>query len=72
MVLSAYETTANSLAFTIYLLSKAENKAKLAKLTAEVDAFGRDRAPTFEELDQFPWLEVGQTCNPQNTLVRCA
>lgn len=58
MVLSAYETTANALAFTIYLLSKPENKDKLAKLSAEIDAFGRDQVPSFEELDKFPWLEV--------------
>ncbi|BDA40684.1 Cytochrome P450 3A12 [Coccomyxa sp. Obi] len=58
MVLSAYETTANALAFTMYLLSKPENAEKLAKLTAEIDAFGRERVPTFEELDQFPWLEA--------------
>ncbi|KAK9916733.1 hypothetical protein WJX75_006344 [Coccomyxa subellipsoidea] len=58
MVLSAYETTANALAFTMYLLSKPENSAKLAKLTAEIDVFGRERVPTFEELDKFPWLEA--------------
>ena len=61
MVLSAYETTANALAFTMYLLSKPENSAKLAKLTAEIDVFGRERVPTFEELDKFPWLEVPPT-----------
>ena len=58
MVLSAYETTANALAFTMYLLSKPENAGKLAKLTAEIDVFGRERVPSFEELDKFPWLEV--------------
>ena len=58
MVLSAYETTANSLAFTLYLLSKAENREKLDRLCAEVDAFGRDATPKFDELDRFPWLEV--------------
>lgn len=58
MVLSAYETTANALAFTIYLLAKPENREKLERLTAEIDAFGCDRVPTFEDLDQFPWLEV--------------
>jgi cytochrome P450 len=58
MVLSAYETTANALAFTLYLLSKPENAAALARLTAEVDAFGRERTPKFDELDRFPWLEA--------------
>ena len=55
---AAYETTANSLAFTLYMLARPENKSKVERLTAEVDAFGRSRVPTFEDLDQFPWLEV--------------
>lgn len=55
---AAYETTANSLAFTLYMLARPENKSKVEKLTAEVDAFGCNRVPTFDDLDKFPWLEV--------------
>ena len=55
---AAYETTANSLAFTLYMLARPENKSKVERLTAEIDAFGRKRVPTFEDLDKFPWLEV--------------
>ena len=55
---AAYETTANSLAFTLYMLARPENKSKVERLTTEVDTFGRSRVPTFEDLDQFPWLEV--------------
>ena len=40
------------------MLARPENNSKVERLTAEVDAFGRDRVPTFEDLDQFPWLEV--------------
>ncbi len=55
---AAYETTANSLAFTLYMLARPENKSKVERLTAEIDAFGRNKVPTFEDLDKFPWLEV--------------
>ncbi|CAL5225497.1 g8325 [Coccomyxa viridis] len=58
MVMSAYETTANSLAFTLYMLARPENKSKVERLTAEIDAFGRNKVPTFEDLDKFPWLEA--------------
>ena len=40
------------------MLARPENRSKVERLTAEVDAFGRDRVPTFEDLDKFPWLEV--------------
>lgn len=45
---AGYETTANNLAFTIYCL--ATNPDKEAKLLAEIDAFGRDRTPTAEDM----------------------
>ena len=46
------------MAFTLYMLARPENKSKVERLTAEIDAFGRNRVPTFEDLDKFPWLEV--------------
>ena len=64
---AAYETTANSLAFTLYMLARPENKSKVERLTAEVDAFGRNRVPTFEDLDQFPWLEVHPDSCPRDS-----
>ena len=50
LILAGYETTANALAFTIYLLSS--NPAKRDKLLAEVDAFGRARVPALRDLDK--------------------
>lgn len=45
-----YETTANTLAFTIYLL--AVNPEVEKRLVAEVDAFGRANAITTADLDK--------------------
>lgn len=50
LILAGYETTANALAFAIYLLST--NPAKRERLLEEVDAFGRNRAPTLRDLDR--------------------
>jgi cytochrome P450 len=55
-LLAGYETTASALAFTVYHV--ARNPEKEAKLLAEVDAFGRSRAPTLEDLDQLPYLDA--------------
>ena len=41
------------------MLARPENRSKVERLTAEIDAFGRTKVPTFEDLDKFPWLEVG-------------
>jgi cytochrome P450 len=49
-LLAGYETTASALAFTVYHV--ARNPDKEAKLLAEIDAFGRSRVPTLEDLDQ--------------------
>ena len=43
------------------MLARPENKSKVEKLTAEIDAFGRNKVPTFEDLDKFPYLEVRHT-----------
>ena len=58
MMLAGFETTANAMSFTLYLLSA--NKPKEAKLLAEVDAFGRDRTPTYADLDKFQYVEVSR------------
>ena len=50
MILAGYETTANALAFAVYLLST--NPAKRDRLLAELDAFGRNRTPTLRDLDR--------------------
>ena len=50
MILAGYETTANALAFAVYLLTA--NPAKRDRLLAELDAYGRTRTPTLRELDR--------------------
>ena len=52
------ETTANTLSFACYCLAVPCNATKQAALVAEVDTFGRDRDPTFEDLDQLPYLDA--------------
>ena len=47
-LLAGYETTANALAFTTYLL--AHNPDKEAKMIEEIDAFGRDVTPGYDDL----------------------
>ena len=47
-LLAGYETTANALAFTTYLL--AANPDKEAKMMEEIDAFGRDATPGYDDL----------------------
>lgn len=49
-LLAGYETTASSLAFTVYHVAKSPEAE--AKLLAEIDSFGRDRLPSLEDLDQ--------------------
>lgn len=49
MILAGYETTANALAFALYLI--AVNKAAESRITAEIDAFGRNRTPTYEDIE---------------------
>lgn len=55
-MLAGYETTANALAYTVYCLSL--NPEKEAKVLAEIDAWGADRAPGFDDLDKFPYTEA--------------
>ena len=48
MMMAGYESTANALAFTLYLL--ALNKDKEARLIAEVDAFGSMDTPCYGDM----------------------
>jgi cytochrome P450 len=54
--IAGYETTANTLAYTVHLL--AQNPDKQERLIAEVDTFGRNRTPTFADLEQLPYLHA--------------
>ena len=66
-LLAGYETTANALAFTTYLL--ACNPDKEAKMLQEIDAFGRDAAPGYDDLAKVPLS--GRCWFPRCHLVRC-
>ncbi|MEW5298011.1 MAG: hypothetical protein WDW38_003697 [Sanguina aurantia] len=55
-ILAGYETTANTLAFVIYLL--AANPGAEARLLQEVDAFGRSKAITTSDLEKFPYVDA--------------
>lgn len=44
--------------FTSFLLAHPDNRDKQEKLLAEIDAFGRDRIPTLEDLDTLPYLDA--------------
>lgn len=48
MMMAGYESTANALTFTLYLL--ALNKDKEARLIAEVDAFGSMDTPCYADM----------------------
>ena len=47
-VLAAYETTTASIAFAVYFLATHPEKERI--LLEEIDAFGRDRQPTFADV----------------------
>ncbi|MEW5314604.1 MAG: hypothetical protein WDW38_006087 [Sanguina aurantia] len=55
-IIAGYETTANTLAFAIYLL--AVNPEAEARLVEEVDAFCQARAITTADLDKFPYADA--------------
>jgi cytochrome P450 len=56
MLLAGYETTANALAFTLYLL--AANQNEQLRLCEEVDAFGCDKVPSYDDLERLPYVEA--------------
>ncbi|CAL5225498.1 g8326 [Coccomyxa viridis] len=56
MVLAGYETTGNALGFALYLL--AAHPAQQQKLVEEVRKFGLDRRPSYETLQELPFVEA--------------
>lgn len=54
--MGGYETSASLLAFAVHFI--AQHPDKEAKLLAEVDVFGRHAVPTFDDCDQFPYLDA--------------
>eukprot|EP00951_Prasinocladus_malaysianus_P049287 scaffold668019_cov53-Prasinocladus_malaysianus.AAC.1 len=57
-MLAGYETTANTLAFSLYNLSRFPEVEK--SVLAEVDAFGRDKEPSLADLHggAFKYIEA--------------
>lgn len=53
---AGYETTSTALSYTLYAL--ARNPEVYRKLLEEVDTFGRDKVPSFDDLSQFKWIEA--------------
>ena len=53
---AGYETTSTAISYALYEL--ARNPAVQSKLQAEVDAFGRERQPSFDDLSSFPYAEA--------------
>ncbi len=63
-LLAGYETTANALAFTTYLL--AANPDKEAVMIEEIDAFGRDATPGYDDLVKVRvWRQTALMCAQQ-------
>ena len=53
---AGFETTNTALGYCLYEL--ARNPEVQQRLLAEVDTFGRDRRPEFEDLSSFPYTEA--------------
>ena len=73
MILAGYETTANTLAYSIYLLGK--NPAAQQQLLQEVDAFPQQ--PGYDDLPSFPYAaavinEALRLYPPATVLTRAA
>lgn len=56
LVLAGYETTGNALGFTLYLL--AAHPPAQQRLVAEVRKFGLHRRPSYESLQELPFVEA--------------
>ena len=56
LVLAGYETTGNALGFALYLL--AAHPEQQARLVEEVRRFGMDRRPSYESLEELPFVEA--------------
>merc|ERR1712124_76051 len=56
LILAGYETTANTLAMAVYLLSK--NKDKETKLIAEIDRLKGTQMPGQDELKAYEYVEA--------------
>ena len=57
MILAGYETTANALGFTMYLL--AGHPECQSRLVAEVDAvLGGSKHPGYQDLDKLPYMDA--------------
>lgn len=56
LVLAGYETTGNALGFALYLL--AAHPARQRQLVQEVRKFGLNRRPSYESLQELPFVEA--------------
>jgi len=76
MLLAGFETTANTLTFTLYLLARSCNAEKQAKIVAEVDALGKDWVASFADLEErLPYMDAAikeslRLYPPAHTLMR--
>ena len=55
-IIAGYETTSTAISYSLYEI--ARNPAVQQKLHEEVDAFGQDREPSFDDLSSFPYAEA--------------
>lgn len=55
-LLAGFDTSSSALAFTVYHVARTPGVEE--KVLAEVDRFGRDAVPTYDDLDQFPYLDA--------------
>ena len=53
---AGYETTSTAISYALYEL--ARNPQVQQKLQAEVDGFGRERQPSYDDLSSFPYAEA--------------
>uniref|UniRef100_A0A0G4FU94 Cytochrome P450 n=1 Tax=Chromera velia CCMP2878 TaxID=1169474 RepID=A0A0G4FU94_9ALVE len=58
LLIAGHETTAAVLTWTVFELSKAENKETLRKLRAEVDAVMGDERPDWQTINRMPFLRL--------------